>query len=360
MTGAAPKPPAPDAPADRSRVAPFARTQAFTLVVGIIIMTLTLYGNNWIIQAKSVFANLERVNAVFDSFDQASLVFLYDLCDQNDEAISPMDLARVVAIGNTIQRHEALLEAAHNTAIDLINRLEWPRFSVPEATEFEAMGQIDWSKVPVNGVPVADSSAGTDAEEDSKAQQVFMAPAADPETAPAPVRSERDIICDGLLTDPSDLVVNFRVWRASLKGFSKELQILRSEQMFTGRGPGSNEILEQKLRAKMAIVTHWWLPVLNGALGAIIFCLTRMLRDRSSAPKLGEVLLRMVFGGFAGVVVSTLLLPSGVALGPYTGSAPAISLLAFIFGFSLDSFIMVLERLNRLVVDSTKPKSPEG
>jgi hypothetical protein len=355
-------PPSQDTSARRGRFLPVARTQAFTLIVGIIIMGLTLFGNNWIIQAKSVFATLERVNAVYESLDQASLVLLYDLCDQNEEAITPMELARVVSISNTIQRHDSLLEQAYDNAIKLINRLDWrmtlPSFSMTETAEFETKGQIDWSKVPNTMPSAGPEPEGTETTGPPKAPQVKMTQDGDTGASPL-ARTEREIICDALMSDPSDLMLNFRVWRESLKGFSKELQILRSEQMFTGRGPGWNEVLEQKLQAKMTLVTHWWLPVLNGALGAIIFCLTRMLRDRATAPKLGEVLLRMVFGGFAGVVVSTLLLPSGVALGPYTGSAPAISLLAFIFGFSLDSFIMVLERLNRLVVDSTRHKSPD-
>ena len=99
--------------------------------------------------------------------------------------------------------------------------------------------------------------------------------------------------------------------------------------------------------------------MLNGALGAIIFCLTRMIKDRVTAPKLGEVLLRMVFGGFIGILVSTLLLPGGAITGQYVNTAPGVSLLAFIFGFSLDSFIQLLERLNRMVMDSTRPKDPK-
>lgn len=130
--------------------------------------------------------------------------------------------------------------------------------------------------------------------------------------------------------------------------------------MFTGKVLGNNLVLEHRLQSGMTIVSYWLLPVLNGALGAIIFCLTWMLKDKLRAPKSGEIILRMVFGGFADLLIATLFLPSGVPLGPYAGSAPGVSLLAFIFGFSLDSFIMVLERLNRLVMDSTRPKDPEG
>ena len=325
-------------------------TQAFTLVVGILIMVLTLYCNNWVIRAKTVFTNLERVNSAFDSFDRTDLVVMYDLCDQNGEAVSWSDLARVVRIGNTIQRHEALLEEAHNTSIELINGLQLPKFSGPNE-DLGSIGPIDWSKVEGGQVAATPmhASGGSGAPDLSKPQEKLGMPL-----------MERDIVCNKYAKDPVDLMSNFQVWQTSLREFSSQLRISRGEGMFTGKGPGANDILAQKLRSKMTIVTHWWLPVLNGALGAVIFCLTKMIKDKSVAPRLGEVLLRMVFGGFAGIVVSTLLLPSGVPMGPYVDSAPGVSLLAFIFGFSLDSFIQLLERLNQLVIESTRPKNTDG
>lgn len=337
-------------------------TQAVTAGAGILIMILTLFCNNWVIKAQTVFVNLERVNSAFDSFDHTDLVLMYDLCDRHTEDMSPGDLARFVRVGNSVQRHEALLQEARDTAMQLINSLEMPRLSIG-GPDLDALGQIDTTRMIVADAPPG--STGWAPEAGAGAVPAKMTGTSGPSVAavdkPAAVFGsgdrEKEIICSKLENDPSDLVQNFRAWRTSLRRLSSELQILGGDLMFTGLGPGSNEILEQKLRAKMTIVTHWWLPVLNGALGAVIYCLTKMLKDRANAPKMGEVVLRMVFGGFAGILVSTLLLPSGVVAAPYVASAPGVSLLAFIFGFSLDSFIALLDRLNRLVVESTRPKS---
>ncbi|MFD3190203.1 hypothetical protein ACFMPD_08005 [Sedimentitalea sp. HM32M-2] len=361
---------ADQAPAARDAPKPLWRrvlsTQAVTAGAGILIMVLTLFCNNWVIKAQTVFANLERVNSAFDSFDHTDLVLMYDLCDRHTEDMSPADLARFVRVGNSVQQHEALLQEARDTAMQLINSMELPKINFG-ASELEALGPIDTTRMIAPDIGGADAPAG-DLQANTGAVPAAMTGGADPAKGAAGKTEmvfgsgdrEKEIICSKLANDPSDLVQNFRAWRTSLRRVSSELQILGGDLMFTGLGPGSNEILEQKLRAKMTIVTHWWLPVLNGALGAVIYCLTKMLKDRATAPKMGEVVLRMVFGGFAGILVSTLLLPSGVVVGPYVASAPGVSLLAFIFGFSLDSFIALLERLNRLVVESTRPKSSGG
>lgn len=340
-------------------------TQTFTLIVGVLVMVLILFCNNWIIKAQSVFANLERVNSAFDSFDHTDLVAMYDLCDQNKETVTPSDLARMIRIGKMIQIHDALLAEAQDTASDLNNRLEWPTAAVSQADvlQYEQMGQLGgWGgtqPVPAGATELAEKSGASDAN-GAAGQSTTDANAAAYVAQP---RTEKEIVCESFLSNPSDLIQQYNVWRTSLKGFSDAFDIRRTQPMFTGKGPGTNLILEHKLRAKMTIITMWWLPILNGALGAIIFCLTRMLKDKSTAPKLGEIVLRMVFGGFAGLLVSILLLPSGVAFGQFVGNAPGVSLLAFVFGFSLDSFIQLLERMNQLVIESTtskKSEKPEG
>jgi len=165
-------------------------------------------------------------------------------------------------------------------------------------------------------------------------------------------------ICAALANDPADLMANFRLWRASLSGVTKELNVTFGDMMFTGWGPGQNEVLMQDIRSRLVEISRWWLPILYGALGAVLFCLVRMLDKDQISPKLSEVLLRMVFGAFAGFVVSTLFVPSGVFTGQFSGSTPGASLLSLVFGYSLDSFTALLTRLNQLVVDSTRKASP--
>ncbi len=355
--------------ASSSPVRSYGRTQFATLAAGVLLMLATLYCNNWVLKAQSVFANLERVNSAFDSFDQSELVILYDLCDENPKEISSSDMARIFRIGKTIQTNDSLLLEAQLTATELLNspQIPWSGFGATEAgsEDWEAKGQIGSPDTETGGsgdTGSEDGDSGTDGTSDgTKTGDPNRSTGSDTAARNSrPAKDEKEIVCERFKSDKTDLVLNYRVWNTSFAGFSNELEIVHSEPMFSGKGLGSNLVLEYRLQSRMIVVTHWLLPILNGALGAIIFCLTRMLKDRQRAPKSGEIILRMVFGGFAGLLVATLLLPSGVPLGPYAGSAPGISLLAFVFGFSIDSFIMVLERLNRLVVDSTRPKDPEG
>jgi hypothetical protein len=343
-------------------------TQTFTLLVGVLVVVFILFCNNWIIKAQSVFSSLERVTSAFDSFDHTDLVAMVDLCDLNEEAASS-DLARLIRIGKTIQIHDALLAEAQDTALDLSNKLEWPSFGTRDQAkhDYEALGQMgDWGK-KIGGAGVPENPAETSQTDASNKIATYETNVAVTNGASDAneafdsnnPKTEKDMVCESFLSNPSDLIQQYRVWRTSLKGFSETFEISRTQPMFTGKGPGTNLILEHRLRAKLTIVTLWWLPILNGALGAIIFCLTRLLNDKSNAPKFAEIVLRMVFGGFAGLLVSTLLLPSGVAFGQFAGNAPGVSLLAFIFGFSLDSFIQLLERLNQLVIESVSSKKTD-
>ena len=127
--------------------------------------------------------------------------------------------------------------------------------------------------------------------------------------------------------------------RASLRDLSSKLLLTTGEMMFTGKGDANLEVFQQQLASRQLLVNRWILPVLHGALGAMIFCLVRVLNTSFIVPiTQREVVLRLFFGAFVGYLTSALLLPAGMLGVQVTGPAPLASLGAFIFGYSMDSF----------------------
>ncbi len=314
----------PDSP--RKRGFRGSSTQIWTAVIGLILMALTLFWNSWVIQAKNVFANFQLVNAVFDQVDYTDLVLTYDICHQAEKDLSSADVARIMRLGRSLQKHQALFLYARGGATELINTftLEQLKFSV--GSLFRKKPEIPQKQLLM---PIA---------KDNPSAKEF---------------------CESISAGRGDLASRTKIWQASLTDFSSLLEISAASLMLSGVGPGSNEVLVQKLNSRLSVVTRWWLPILNGALGAIIYCLNLMINNDPKEPRFGEVLLRTVFGGFVGLLVATLIIPSAIVSPVYASGAAGASLLAFIFGFAQNSFISMLERLNKLVVESTqrKPKS---
>lgn len=310
-------------------------THGVTAVLGVLILVATLTCNNWVIKAQTVFSNFERVNLAFGGIDRTDLVVMVDLCNQRNKELTPTELARFVQVYSTIQTNGAIWNHTRSSAQDLLNSLD-----------IALLVNSTWARV----TSVFRKSESTPGGDEIKNQQIsFLAP-----------QSSVADICKELLDDPSDLIRNYKVYQASLNGAFADTSIWGIDLMLTGAGPGTIEVAQQQLRDQMAIITRWWLPILYGSVGAILFCLTKLIRDKSNAPKLAEVFLRLIFGGFAGFVVSALLIPSGVVPNSIAGSAPGASFLAFIFGYSLDSFVSILERLNQLVMESTALKSSKS
>ena len=134
----------------------------------------------------------------------------------------------------------------------------------------------------------------------------------------------------------------------------------------TGRDPMQRESVTEssirlteiaaRVRNRLAIVQNWWLPALYGSLGAFAFCMWRVLDPQVTRFSIAEVLPRIVFGAFAGLTLTMLFVPSNVmALDP-TAGRPLIYLTAFVFGYSVESFVATLNNLNSLIAKATGPK----
>lgn len=89
----------------------------------------------------------------------------------------------------------------------------------------------------------------------------------------------------------------------------------------------------------------WILPMLYGALGAMVYYLRIVTNPLLPDPNLAKILLRVTLGGFAGVAVGWFHAagdPVGLhfrdlGLGAFT--------IAFVFGFSVDVFFALLDRI---------------
>ncbi len=101
-----------------------------------------------------------------------------------------------------------------------------------------------------------------------------------------------------------------------------------------------------ELLANIEITNKWTLPVLYGALGAVLYVLARHFNPFAASLTLARVALRITFAMFVAVTISMLFVPANI-VSPAVVSAPSgIFLLCFIAGYSTDTFIRFLAKLN--------------
>ena len=113
------------------------------------------------------------------------------------------------------------------------------------------------------------------------------------------------------------------------------------------------------LAYQMRVLGTWLLPALYGTLGAGIFFLRRLLRADLPNPPVERVLTRMVLGGLAGVLVASFW-TAPIAEGQNIATLSAF-MLAFLFGYSIDIFFRLLDRVVLSIqkqIDSVDPTTP--
>ncbi len=103
------------------------------------------------------------------------------------------------------------------------------------------------------------------------------------------------------------------------------------------------------LQERIESLGKWWLPAIYGMLGALVYHLRIYLNNTRPDPSFLKVALRVALGGFAGIAIGWVWLPtSGQVLG-----VPMISItpltIAFLLGFAIDVFLSFLERLVTLM-----------
>ena len=89
----------------------------------------------------------------------------------------------------------------------------------------------------------------------------------------------------------------------------------------------------------------WLLPALCGMLGAVLFHMRRLLDPNLSNPTFLRFAYRIVLGGFAGVIVVWLWMPSAPKLSQPDFATLTSFSVAFRVGFSTDVFVQALDRL---------------
>ena len=99
------------------------------------------------------------------------------------------------------------------------------------------------------------------------------------------------------------------------------------------------------LTYRISIVNRWWLPVLYGSLGAVLFCLVRVLTPSLSDLGPGRGFLRILFGAFSAMTLSMLFIPANVFAINAQSNPTLIFLFCFLFGYSFDAVLAALHRL---------------
>ncbi|MGL4279344.1 MAG: hypothetical protein ACRCS0_03175 [Albidovulum sp.] len=119
------------------------------------------------------------------------------------------------------------------------------------------------------------------------------------------------------------------------------------------RALGADVSTIDKLDERIVTLNLWVLPALYGALGAMIFFGRGFLNPDIPDPHWMFFLARLCVAAFAGIAVGWFF-ENGIKIEGVTtsGGSPGVLLLAFIFGFALDVFFALLERLVSVSTDA--------
>ncbi|MCT8158988.1 hypothetical protein [Pseudoruegeria sp. SHC-113] len=96
---------------------------------------------------------------------------------------------------------------------------------------------------------------------------------------------------------------------------------------------------------KVDILSRWWLPALYGALGAMMFTMRALLNPFLPDPGPVRILLRVFLGSFAGISIAWFWSGEPDALFDVSGISLGLLTIAFLFGFAIDVFFSLLDRL---------------
>lgn len=116
--------------------------------------------------------------------------------------------------------------------------------------------------------------------------------------------------------------------------------------------------VKSDLIGKKVFLQRWLLPVLYGSLGAVVYLIVRILEKPSKSISLKFAALRVFFGAFVGYSVAGVIIPSGIYSMAPGNLAPFAMLVAFVLGYSVESFIALLDAVNGLI--SRKLGGPSG
>jgi hypothetical protein len=141
----------------------------------------------------------------------------------------------------------------------------------------------------------------------------------------------------------------------------RENEVITQVQKAANRNMGNTysqsifsvEGMQSEMRRQLNAVHFWALPIIYGALGALTYCLWRTLTPRVSSLGFWHPVMRMIFAGLAALTISMLFIPANVFAIDQNAQKPLIYLMSFIFGYSIEGFIRLLNRMNSAIEAST-------
>ena len=318
--------------------------------IGLVLIAASLHWTYWSTRAEAVIASLDSVLETQRNLNIEDIVHTRDLCQYQDAQLDDQDVYRFVVATRDMSYYDTIWVSARDEA-QYLKVGFWPLqqqfrdvggaiadlFTRKESSD----GEDDFGPQILGGGIRASVSAdeGANGSEDKIADIRALG-------------SEN--ICDRFLGSdqekPRTLETQYDWYRASFADMAKTIPLSSGVELFRGTGIASIEVLKKELAESQVVVHRWLLPTLHGALGAVIFCLVRAIREPFLLP-LGhrDVMLRIFFGAFVGYLISALFIPSGILGTSASGAAPITSLAAFIFGYSIDSFIALLNRMNSYI-----------
>ncbi len=295
-------------------------------VLGLALILLSLHWTYWSTRAGAVIGSLDRVLETQRSLNIEEIVHTRDLCQFQGAALDDQDVYRFVVATRDMAYYDTIWVSSRTKA-DTLKLGFWPM-----------QRQYRSAKTYVASRRAPDPPGAFDPNTQLLGKQEFAT-------------------CDYFRKlDKHNLDSEVQWYNASFVDLAETIPLQSGVELFRGTGIASIEVLNKDLTELQVVVHRWLLPTLHGALGAMIFCLVRAIREPFLYP-LGprDVFLRLFFGAFVGYLISAIFIPAGL-LGQAVGSAtPMVSLLAFVFGYSIDAFIALLNRMNGYVIDLSKP-----
>lgn len=120
----------------------------------------------------------------------------------------------------------------------------------------------------------------------------------------------------------------------------------------------SVETMQRELNQKLSVANYWALPMIYGALGALTYCLWRTLTPRVSSLGFWHPVMRMVFAALAALTISMIFIPANIITLDQNAQKPLIYVISFIFGYSIEGFIRLLNKMNATIENGSG--SPPG
>jgi hypothetical protein len=114
------------------------------------------------------------------------------------------------------------------------------------------------------------------------------------------------------------------------------------------------------IKDKIRLRSEWLLPFLYGLLGSMLFVMRTIGNIRLPAMHDMSILMRIALGGMAGIVVGWFSIGDPGATAGITSAIAWPFVLAFVTGYGIEALFSVLDRMNRIIADTTYPKREAG